>query len=192
MAKLHDGNILISTSAYTEVELVIKLKARDEQAFSFLYDRYAQALFGIICQIVTPEETAEDVLQQTFLKIWKGINQYDASKGRLFTWMLNIARHQAIDHTRSTAFNNQGKTIPLTENVYEKDGGSPADPRDYGLKKLLEKLAPENRRLLELFYFFGYTHNEIAGFLKMPLGTVKTRLRSTILELRKYLDIKSK
>ena len=173
---------------YTEAELLKGLQAHDEQAYSFLYDNYSKALFTIIYQIVPQQEVAEDVLQEVFLKIWQNIRSYDSTKGRLYTWMLNIARNQAIDKTRSKDFNNRGKTTELSENVYKKEGSVEIKMDDVGLQKTLGNLPEENRKLIELAYFQGYTQEEIAKLLNLPLGTVKTRIRATIIQLRKILS----
>lgn len=175
------------TKSYTEAELLQALQAHDQEAFGFLYDAYSKALYGVILQIITEPATAEDVLQEVFVKIWQNIGTYDAQKGRLYTWMLNITRHTAIDRTRSRDFNNRAKTTGLEESVYEKAGGSAGTVEDVGLKKVLGSLAPESRRLLELSYFHGYTQEEIARLLGIPLGTVKTRIRTTIMHLRKLI-----
>lgn len=179
---------LVTSNVYTEEELVRDLKLQDEQAFRYLYDHYSKAIFVIIFQIVRQQEIAEDLLQQTFLKIWKNISSYDPAKGRLFTWMLNIARNHSIDFTRSKEFNKSGQTVSLTESVYEQKSDA-ATIRDIGLKKILEKLPEEKRKLLELSFFNGYSHQEIAEMTGTPLGTVKTRLRAIIIELRKTLNV---
>jgi RNA polymerase sigma-70 factor (ECF subfamily) len=179
---------LLRPTTYTEAELLQALQSRDEQAYSYLYDRYSKALFTIVVQIVPQQELAEDVLQEVFLKIWQNIKSYDLNKGRLYTWMLNIARNQAIDKTRSKEFNNRGKTTELSENVYSSKQGTEAKIDDIGLKKTLNNLPEDNRRLLELAYFQGYTQDEIAKMLNIPLGTVKTRLRATIIQLRKIVE----
>lgn len=174
--------------SYTEEELVGLLKAHDERGLSYLYDRYSNALFQVIYQQVPEQVSAEDLLQQVFLKIWNGIDSFDASKGRLYTWMLNIARNRAIDHTRSKDFNKQSKTASLPENVYKEAGTEASGIRDVGLQRTLEKLPVETRRLIELSYFQGYTQDEISKMLQIPLGTVKTRIRAAILQLRKILN----
>jgi RNA polymerase sigma factor (sigma-70 family) len=173
---------------YTEAELLLGLQAHDEQAFSFLYDRYSKALFGIILQVVPQQELAEDILQEVFVKIWQNINSYDETKGRLYTWMLNIARNQAIDRTRSKDFNNRMKTTELSENVYNSSQAIEAKVDDVGLQKTLSNLPDESRKLLDLAYYQGHTQEEIAKMLNIPLGTVKTRLRATIIQLRKILS----
>lgn len=177
---------------YNEEALVQGLKLHEEQAYHYFYDHYGKAIFGVIYQVVPNQEAAEDILQEVFVKIWKNINSYDPSKGRLFTWVLNIARNQSIDYTRSKEFNKDGKTISLSENVNSGEGLFQTNHQDAGLKKVIEGLPEEGRKLLELSYFLGYTHEEIAQMLKLPLGTVKTRLRSTIIELRKRLNIQNK
>lgn len=176
-----------STITYQETELVERLQAHDQAAFSYLYDHYHRALFAIIFQVLQQAEVAEDVLQEVFVKIWQNVRTYDSSKGRLYTWMLNIARNSAIDRTRSKDFNKQSKTIELTDNVYEGKDGVHSAINDIGLKKTMERLPEDGRRLLELSYFQGYTQDEISKMLGIPLGTVKTRIRSTLLQLRKLV-----
>lgn len=176
-----------TTPTYNENELVARLQAHEEAAFSYLYDHYSKALFTVICQVVPQTEQAEDVLQEVFVKIWQNIRMYDAAKGRLYTWMVNIARNSAIDRTRSKDFNKQAKTTELTDNVYDGKDGVMSPLADIGLKRTLERLPEESRKLLELSYFQGYTQEEIAKMLGIPLGTVKTRIRTTLLQLRKLV-----
>jgi RNA polymerase sigma-70 factor (ECF subfamily) len=161
----------------------------DEQAYSYLYDNYSKALFCIILQIIPQQELAEDVLQDVFVKIWQNIDSYDVSKGRLFTWMLNIARNQAIDRVRSKEFNKRSKTSELKENVYDLKAVQ-SKITDIGLQKTMETLPVESRKLLELAYFQGYTQEEIAKLLNLPLGTVKTRIRSILIQLRTLIGKK--
>jgi RNA polymerase sigma factor (sigma-70 family) len=179
---------LAQTLNYNEAELLDGLQSHDEQAFSYLYDRYSKALFSVILQIIPQQEIAEDVLQEVFLKIWQNIGSYDKAKGRLYTWMLNIARNQAIDRTRSKEFNNRTKTTELSETVYNRGQTADANINDVGLKNTLSNLPEESRKLLELAYFQGYTQEEIAKILNIPLGTVKTRIRAIIIQLRKILS----
>ncbi len=104
--------------------------------------------------------------------------------------MLNITRNQAIDYTRSKDFNRQGQTIAITKNVYNTESNTAAI-RDTGFKKILEQLPVEKRKLIELSYFLGYTQEEISKIMDIPLGTVKTRLRNTLIDLRKMMNLKS-
>lgn len=175
---------------YTEQELVQALKDRNDKAFGFLYDNYAGALYSIIKQIITDNpELANDVLQEVFINIWRRIETYDQGKGRLFTWMLNIARNASIDMLRSKSYQNSQKNQELPENVYKykEEANQVTSPNvdNIGIKKVLEKLRPEHRVLVELAYFKGFTHEEIAIMLSIPLGTVKTRIRNALLQLRR-------
>jgi len=181
----------IPTTYNTEQELVLALKRRDNQAFSTLYDNYAGALYSIIKQIVTDNaELASDVLQEVFINIYRKIDTYDQTKGRLFTWMLNIARNASIDMLRSKGYQNSQKNQELPDNVYKSTGNQSIQLNvdNIGLKKVLEKLKPEHRILVELAYFKGFTHEEIAEMMSIPLGTVKTRIRNALLQLREYLQ----
>ena len=175
-----------TTQTYDERELVLALRRKDDQAFGYLYDHYAAALYGVIRQIVGDVELSNDVLQEAFVNIWRRIDQYDDTKGRLFTWMLNIARNAAIDKTRSKGFQQSSRVQPIVEG----DGHPSVKPGvdDYGLKKIILKLKDEQRLLIELSYFQGYTHEQIAKALDIPLGTVKTRIRSALIQLRSYLQ----
>ena len=174
---------------YSENELVTSLLQRSEKAFSYLYDNYSGALYGIISSIVTDAETANDILQDVFVNIWKKIESYDSSKGRLFTWMLNVARNAAIDKIRSRGFRDGLKNQPLSENV-DNSIGSSINPSisDVGLKKVIGKLKEEQRILIDLSYFQGFTHEEIAKATNIPLGTVKTRIRSALTQLRTLIQ----
>ena len=169
---------------------MLALKERNDQAFGFLYDNYAGALYSIIKQIIIDKpEIASDVLQEVFINIWRKIDTYDQTKGRLFTWMLNIARNAAIDTLRSKSYQNSQKNQELPENVYKAvtDQITQQNVDNIGLKKVLERLKPEHRALVELSYFKGFTHEEIAEMMSIPLGTVKTRIRNALLQLREYL-----
>lgn len=165
------------------------LRNRDNKAFAYLYDNYASALYSIILQIVNDGELANDVLQEVFVNIWRRIEQYDATKGRLFTWMMNIARNAAIDTLRSRSYQNSRKNQSIGDNVDTIQVTDVIQPGidTIGLRKVLEKLREEQRILIELAYFKGYTHEEIAELEKLPLGTVKTRIRNALIQLRGLL-----
>jgi RNA polymerase sigma-70 factor (ECF subfamily) len=179
------NQLLEPKTRYSEPELVALLKEQSNEAFSYLYDHYAGALYTIINQIVMDKETAGDVLQEVFVNIWRKINMYDAAKGRLFTWMLNIARNAAIDKLRSKGYRDGLKNRPVDEAVSSGMAMS-TNPavNDVGLKKVLTTLGEEYRRLIDLSYFQGYTHEEISKMLGIPLGTVKTRIRTAISQLK--------
>jgi RNA polymerase sigma-70 factor (ECF subfamily) len=180
---------LVANITYSEGELVSLLQSRDTQAFNYLYDHYSSALYGVILPIVNEAEAANDVLQEVFLNIWRKIESYDPSKGRLFTWMLNIARNASIDVLRSKSFQNSRKNQPLAETVDWSNSYKVFQPdtATIGLHKLLEKLKEEQRVLIDLAYFKGYTHEEIAEIEGLPLGTVKTRIRNALIQLRNFM-----
>ena len=104
---------------YVEADLVLLLKQRSQEAFHYLYDNYSGALHTIVITVVKDTTYAADILQEVFIKIWKQIEQYDESKGRLFTWMANIARNASIDMLRSKGYRNEQKNQELPDNVYQ-------------------------------------------------------------------------
>lgn len=177
------------TIHYTEVQLVAMLKLKDKQAFSYLYDNYAAALNGVIFRIVNDSALTEDILQEVFVKIWNHFDSYDTSKGKLFTWLINIARNLSIDTIRSKGYKNQQK-ISADESFVSNLRDRQVDTNQFdtiGLRKQLAKLKPEQKRIIDLAYFDGFTQEEISKETGIPLGTVKTRMRTAILELRKLL-----
>lgn len=167
-----------------EQSLITRLQGNDRTAIGELYDAYSGALFGVVLRIVQSRELAEQVLQDTFVKAWRNGASYDASKGRLFTWLLNIARNTAIDATRTAHFQHYRKTESL-ENLVHTPGGNALNPDHVGVKDVVNRLDEKYRSLIDLVYFKGYTQEEIAESTGIPLGTVKTRLRYAIGELRK-------
>lgn len=177
-----------SKTTYSEHELVALLHQRNEKAFGYLYDNYSGALYGIVNSIVTDKEIANDVLQNVFINIWRKIESYDPSKGRLFTWMLNIARNAAIDEVRSKGYRDSQKNQSLSENVDIAGAVTGPNIDDVGLKKVLTKLKSELRVLIDMSYFQGFTHEEISKALEIPLGTVKTRIRSALIQLRTMIQ----
>jgi RNA polymerase sigma factor (sigma-70 family) len=174
---------------YSEEELILSLQQKDQQAFSYLYDNYAPALNGVIFRMVEEKELAEDILQEAFIKIWDNFHQYDTSKGRLFTWMINLVRNLTIDTLRSKGYKKQQKISADENSVSNLSNNYSGSERfdTIGLRKYLENLKPEQRTIIDMAYFSGYTQDEIAKEIGIPLGTVKTRMRTAIIELRKML-----
>jgi RNA polymerase sigma-70 factor (ECF subfamily) len=172
---------------YREDELVRLLKVKDKAAFSYLYDNYSGALYGIVLSILNNEpETAEDVLQEAFIKIWKNIDNYDKSKGTLFTWMLNISRNTAIDKLRSLR-RVSIQSINNNVHIVDKEHSHSIAVDRIGVKELLNNLKPEYKTIIDLAYFGGHTQKEIAEILSMPLGTVKTHTRAALNEIRRII-----
>jgi RNA polymerase sigma-70 factor (ECF subfamily) len=166
--------------------LIRQLKEGNDKAFEYLYDNYAPTLFGIISRIVTEPEEGENLLQDCFVKIWKYIASYDSSKGALATWLINIARNTAIDYIRSKQHSKNSKNHSLENIVYqERPGLSVSIPEEcIGLRELVDKLDPGIKQILEWMYFDGYTQQEISDEFSIPLGTVKTRARNGLRDLR--------
>lgn len=171
-----------------EQRIATLLGQADRRAIDLIYENYASSLLGLIRRIVSDPAIAEEVLQDTFVKIWKNAKQYRPGKGRIFTWFANIARNTAIDMVRSARFRRQQQTTS-TENFVNKDelGSEEMQVQDSGLQKVLDNLDPKYRELIELAYFKSYSQREIEKELDIPLGTIKTRLRKAVEILREQL-----
>ena len=173
-----------------EKELVDHLLSKDAKRFESVFDHFSRSLYGIINQIVKHDEQAEDILQDVFLKVWNNSASYDPKKSRLFTWMLNIARNTAIDYARSKQGKRDKKNQPIdnfinSANLFET---VTTNHEHIGLKKMVGLLKEDQKEIIDLAFFEGYTHNEIAEKLQIPLGTVKTKCRNAIIVLRKSID----
>lgn len=172
----------------TEQLLVDGLRNKDQSAFEDLYHSYSGALLGIISVIVKQEEEAEDILQDTFVKISNSIHSYDANKSRLFTWMAMITRSKALDYIRSSPNRQSNKQESLENLLAEVNNKhyTHYNTDTIGIKALTAILTVQQKEIIDLIYFQGYTHAEVAEKLNIPVGTVKTRIRAAILTLRKH------
>lgn len=172
------------SSTLSDIHLIEKIRQGDEKAFELLYDKYSSAIYGVLLKILNDEEIANDILQDTFVKVWTRMHDYKAEKGSIFTWILNIARNRAIDTLRSKRNTNEIRTSLSI--VHTQTGASVKMNVDaIGLKEVLETLPEDQREILFLSYFQGYTQEEIAEIMQMPLGTVKTKMRTAMQELKK-------
>ncbi|WP_299385534.1 RNA polymerase sigma factor [uncultured Lacinutrix sp.] len=169
--------------------LVIKFQQKDERAFETLYNMYSESMHGVIYNIVRDHDIAQEVMQDVFIKAWHKADSYNSSKGRFFTWILNIARNAAIDKTRSKSFKNSSKNLnadyfvdilPTQDNL---DNSTDA----IGIAKFVGKLAEKCKKVIDLLYFKGYTQKEASETLDMPIGTIKTHNRNCIKELREMV-----
>lgn len=167
----------------TEEKIIQLLQNEHQDAISYLYDHYSAALFGVALRIVRSRELAEQVLQDAFLKVWRNGSQYDRSKGKLYTWMLNITRNTAIDATRTSHYQYYSKTDDLSV-LYAAASADSIDPDHVGIQQIVSRMDPKYRVLIEKIYFEGYTQQEIAEVMNIPIGTVKTRVRAAIEQLR--------
>lgn len=175
------------------IELIRRMALRDAQALDEFYERYNRLVFGLILRIIGVREDAEDVLVDVFWQVWQQSPRYDAARGKPVAWLLTIARTRAIDGLRSS---NRQATQHSTEEIQEKhmpalqntpsDPGILADTRQ-AVREALKSLPDQQRVPLEMAYFEGMTHTEIAESLNQPLGTMKDRIRTGMLHLRKQL-----
>lgn len=181
-------SVLQNQSRLENLKLINRLKAKDQGALRALYEKYSGSLLHIISKIIQPKELAEELLQDVFVKIWEKIEQYDEDKGRLFTWMVQIARNTAIDKARLKSYQKKDKTdsIDIIVNKDELNSELPMI-EDVGLKNIVSQMDESHRELINYLYFKDYTQKETSEALNIPLGTVKTRARKAITALRNSL-----
>lgn len=167
-----------------EDKITAMLAEGDVRAVELLYDHYADALYGVVFRMLKDEAKAQDVLQECFVKIWKNTSSYDRSKGRLFTWLINIVRNRAVDELRKQKRSGEirGEATDVSLKTVAADGK--AEGTEHDMNKVLQELDKHSRELVEHSYILGYTHPEIAEKFDIPLGTVKTRIRNAMKELR--------
>lgn len=165
--------------------VVDRLLRHEKEAFEQLYDDYSAAIYGLTLKILKDEALAEDALQETFVRIWRKIQTYDPSKGRLFTWMLNIARNISIDMLRARESRKVSQTTSLQQHSFDAKGPSTTMQVEHiGLREIVDGLPAEQKQVIDLIYFLGYTQAEVAEEFGIPLGTVKSRVRLAMNHLR--------
>ncbi|MBS1913118.1 MAG: sigma-70 family RNA polymerase sigma factor [Bacteroidetes bacterium] len=176
--------------AIDESALVALLRARDRSAVAILYDRYAPALYGVLERLLRSHDLAEDALQETLVKVWGNFESYDPEKGRLFTWLVRVARNIALDIFKSKGYRNTLKNQELESlvDVVDRQSSAGDDSDRIGLREIVLALKPEQQEVIDLIYFRGYTQDEASKELGIPLGTVKTRVRSALLTIRKIFS----
>jgi RNA polymerase sigma-70 factor (ECF subfamily) len=176
-----------------DTELILAIKDGDEGAIAILYDRYKSVLFGFLLRTLNNNGEAEDVLQEVFVHVWRKAADFDATRGRIFTWLTILARSRAIDRLRArnsrerTATRASRETSDYSEGVIENAIRSEEGEM---VRSALEEIPEENRRVLWLAYFEGLSQSEIAAATGKPLGTVKTRTRTGLKRLRDLLHRK--
>ena len=171
--------------------LVERFQNKDPEAFEKLHGMYCENICGVINTIVRNDGVAQEICQDVFVKAWNNAETYNSSKGRFFTWILNIARNAAIDELRSKSHKNLKKNLSADYfvNIADTDvrGDSAIDTSR--LRRLVKSLKAKCIELIDLLYYKGYTQKEAAEELDIPIGTVKTRNRSCISQLRKNLKL---
>lgn len=171
-------------STLLEKHIVELLQDRDEKAISLLYDNYGDTLYGVAYKVVKDEDLAQDVLQESFIKIWKKSDSYDVTKAKLFTWLFRITRNTAIDKLRSISTKSDKEIQIDVSDVYNL-GVKGVMPELMDVKENLNKIEPKYKIVLEALFFEGMTQQEASDELDIPLGTIKSRLKIGLRELRK-------
>lgn len=169
-----------------DLTLVTAIRAGDQGAMAALYDRYSSIVYSVALRVLQNTAAAEDVLQDIFMQLWRNPGAFDASRGNMAAWLAVIARHRAIDALRRRKPEEDFENVIVS---VEPDLASEAD-RSRAMAKVrtaFESMAPPQRSALEMAYFEGLTHAEIAQKTGEPLGTIKTRIRAGLLSLRKVL-----
>jgi RNA polymerase sigma-70 factor, ECF subfamily len=178
-------------ATHDEANLLEQLRAGNDDAYTHLYDRYERLLYGVILRIVGNRNDAENLVQDSFVKIWRHLHSFDVNKGRLVVWMANIARNTAIDYTRSKIY-KQRKNDAALDGLFQDnthDNNTTVTPMEtLDLREVVNRLEPAQKQVIDLMYFEGYTQQEISDHFDIPLGTVKTRTRSAMQTLRIYFD----
>jgi len=176
--------------------LIDRLKRRDPDALDELYKRYGKLVFSLIVRVVRDSGVAEDLTQETFLRVWNRVQAFDGERGKLGPWLLAIARNRSIDYLRSvdgrmsqsslelSASEQPGLFVSMDEEVLNSDRGRK-------LKAAFENLSQNQRQVIELAYFEGLSQSEMAAKLNQPLGTVKTWTRAALKVLRESLGPES-
>lgn len=172
-----------------DAQLATELRKRDPNALAILYDRYGQAVYSLFLRITHDESAAEDLVQELFMRVWSRAQDFDASRGSLGVWILSIARNMAIDHVRSAdaRFSTRLRSLDNAERLQflpANTGPESAIDQARAVNTAFAHLTFNQKRVLELAYFEGFSQSEIAARLNEPLGTVKSWMRSALVRLR--------
>lgn len=177
----------MSNKEAVELQIAEYLKIGDEKAVALIYDNYGAVLFGLCRRMMRNQADAEEAFQEAIYKVWKAGSRFDAQKAGLYAWMINLTRNQCIDMLRKKNRRPQIQDDQDDVTLHRVHSEENSSVDFLGLKGEVDKLRTEDRQVLELSYFEGYSHAEIAKKLKLPLGTVKTRARKAIQDLKLLL-----
>ena len=181
--------MLRSDEARLDVALLSRVVARDQNALGELYDRHSRLLFGLICRILKNQSDAEEVLQEVFVQAWARADTFDIKLGSPVGWLVGIARNRAIDRLRANAVRSRAvEAVSIPRPVETPEARASLSEQQRGIQRALDMLPSEQRDLIERAYFTGSTQSELATQFNLPLGTVKTRIRTGLLTLRASLQ----
>lgn len=175
-----------------EAGLAERLRSRDPKVMGLIYDHYGRLVYSIIHRIVRDAGVAEDLTQETFLRIWNRAQAFDVKKGALGPWIVTVARNRAIDYLRSSDGRLASKSLELTDLEHPSrftafEDGAVSMDRARKLKTAFEGLTPQQKTVIELAYYEGLSQSEMAERMQQPLGTVKTWVRAALKNLREQL-----
>ena len=170
-----------------EQQIVKLLENGDKKAIVLLYENYSDALFGVILKVISDQDLAQDALQETFIKVWKKAKTYDANKAKLFTWLYRIAYNTAIDKVRSQK-NKSGNEVQLETSTVYKITSNELNQDVMDIKKHLSSLDEKYQIVINALFFEGMTQQEASDELDIPLGTIKSRLKIGLRELKKIYN----
>lgn len=174
---------LYKTTIMTQDELAVLIANKDEKAFSLLYDLYSKSVFSVICNRVRDREQAELLLEEVFVYVWKHIGDYNESKGRLYSWIINIARKKANEKVNSHS--NSHNFITLLDDSTRV----PNRIDSIGVHDLVKKLKPKCIQVIDMLFYKGNSPQAVADELEIPLAAVQTQNRNCINDLRNYLQL---
>lgn len=175
-----------------DATLVRGLLQRDVRSFEQLYDRHSRAVYSLVLRILQQAASAEEVVQDVFLQLWRNAGQYDSARGPFLPWLLTLARNRALDHLRLKSERqrrreDQTEELPPVPVAPDFERSLDEKRRAERVRSLMASLQPKQKRAIELAYFEGLSHSEIADTLKEPLGTVKSWIRLGLLRLKEGL-----
>jgi RNA polymerase sigma-70 factor, ECF subfamily len=174
--------------------LIERLKRRDPQALAELYDLYGRMAYSLVLRVVRDKAIAEDLVQETFLRVWNRVHSIDAEKGAIGPWLLAVARNRAIDYLRSSEGRDRNVAVEWDETDHaslyrEMEAGILLSDQVRRVKVAMDKLAPNYRTVMELAYFEGLSQTEMSARMGQPLGTIKTWVRTALQSLRDELGV---
>ena len=176
--------------AETDQELIDRIKEKDKDALREIYSRFSQTVYNLAYRMLRDREDSEEVVQEIFLQVWNKADTYERGRGAVSTWIINIARSRSIDRLRKLGYRDKNTELDEERLNSTTDFSRIIEDREEKtsvISKALNTLPENQRAVIELVYFEGYTHTEAAQLLKEPVGTIKTRLRLGVIKLKEKM-----